>query len=128
VNISKSTILFSKNTSAASILSISGILPYRPTSSAPFYLGLPLIIGKSRKETFQPIVEKVMMRINGWKAKTLSQAGRTVLIKATASAMPAYTMSTHLLPDNICSKLDKMFKDFWWGFPKEKIHNLSLKS
>jgi hypothetical protein len=91
-------------------------------------LGLPLIIGKSKKEAFQPIVDKVMKKITGWKAKTLSQAGRTVLIKATASAIPAYTMSTFLLPDLICNSLDKIFKDFWWGFPKDKTRNLSLKS
>jgi hypothetical protein len=128
VNISKSTILFSKNTSVSSRNSITGIIPYKQTSSAPYYLGLPLIIGKSKKDAFQPILDKVIKRIDGWRAKTLSQAGRTVLIKATASAIPAYSMSTFLLPDLICNSLDKMFKDFWWGFPKDKVRNLSLKS
>ncbi|GLT53081.1 hypothetical protein SLA2020_263770 [Shorea laevis] len=37
-------------------------------------------------------------------------------------------MSTILLPDLICNSLDKIFKDFWWGFPKDKTRNLSLKS
>jgi hypothetical protein len=102
VNVSKSSILFSKNTTSASIHSINGIIPYKTTSSAPYYLGLPLIIGKSKKEAFQPIVDKVLKKITGWKAKTLSQAGRTVLIRATASAIPAYTMSTFLDPVCIC--------------------------
>jgi hypothetical protein len=37
-------------------------------------------------------------------------------------------MSTFLLPKSLCATLDKCFKDFWWGFPKGKTRNLSLKS
>jgi hypothetical protein len=36
-------------------------------------------------------------------------------------------MGTFLLSDSICQKLDKIFKDFWWSFPKGKSINLSLK-
>ena len=37
-------------------------------------------------------------------------------------------MDTSFLSDTICSKLDKIFTDFWWGFPKGKSRNLLLKS
>jgi hypothetical protein len=97
----------------ASISSILGIIPYRMTTSAPFYLGLPLMFGSSRKEAFQPLIDKVLSKINGWRAKTLSQAGRTVLIKSTAAAIPTYAMSTFLLPSSLCTTLDRRFKDFW---------------
>jgi hypothetical protein len=69
-----------------------------------------------------------MNKIEGWRAKTLSQAGRTVLIKATAVAIPSYTMSTFMLTVSICKTLDRSFKNLWWGFPKDKSRNLSLKS
>jgi hypothetical protein len=128
VNNGKSSILFSKNTSPASISSILGIIPYRRTSSAPLYLGLPLLFGSSRKKAFQPLIDKVLSKITGWRAKTLSQAGRTVLIKSTAAAIPTYAMSTFLLPSSLCKTLDRRFKDFWWGFPPAKSRNLSLKS
>jgi hypothetical protein len=128
VNNEKSYVLFSKNTSHASISSILGIIPYRLVTSAPFYLGLPLGFGSSRKEAFQPLLDKVLSKINGWRAKTLSQAGRTVLLKATAAAIPTYAMSTFLLPSSFCRTLDRRFKDFWWGFPPDKCRNLSLKS
>jgi hypothetical protein len=65
VNNGKSSILFSKNTSPASISSILGIISYRMTTSAPFYLGLPLMFGSSRKEAFQPLIDKVLSKING---------------------------------------------------------------
>jgi hypothetical protein len=73
-------------------------------------------------------LDKVLNKIEGWRATTLSQAGRTVLIKATAAAIPSYAMSTFLFLDFICNSLDRYFKNFWWGFPKGKSRNLTLKS
>jgi hypothetical protein len=58
--------------------------------------------------------------MEGWRAKTLSQAGRLVLIKAIAAAVPSYAMSTFLLPKSFCRRLDQMFKNFWWGFPSRE--------
>jgi len=118
VNRAKSSILFSKNTAHASIHSITCILPFKTTAATTKYLGLPFIIRQSKKEAFQAILARVQGKIDGWHAKTLSQAGRTVLIKATASLIPSYTMSTFLLPK--CATLDECFKDFWWGFLKGK--------
>jgi hypothetical protein len=45
-----------------------------------------------------------------------------------ASAIPSYAISSFLLLDGFCRTLDKAFKNFWWGFPKDKSRNLSLKS
>jgi hypothetical protein len=66
--------------------------------------------------------------MEGWRAKTISQAGRGVLIKAVATTVPSYAMSTFLLPKTFCRKLDQCFKNFWWGFSPKKSKNLSLKS
>jgi hypothetical protein len=60
----------------------------------------------------------MLEKIEGWRAKTLSQVGRTVLIKAIASSIPSYTMSIFLLPKSLCTALDKSFKNFLWGFLK----------
>jgi hypothetical protein len=113
VNEAKSSILFTKNTLASTIRSIKGIIPYQDTSLSASYLGLPFFIGNSKKRAFQPILDKVLHKIEGWRAKTLSQPGRTVLIKATASAISSYAMSTFLLPDSLCLSLDRHFKNFW---------------
>jgi hypothetical protein len=37
-------------------------------------------------------------------------------------------MSSFLFPDILCHRLDTAFMNFWWGFPVNKAHNLSLKS
>ena len=39
------------------------------------YLGLPLIIGKSKVEIFAEIKEKVEKKLSGWKEKILSVGG-----------------------------------------------------
>lgn len=31
------------------------------------------------------------------------------------------------LPKSLCKSLDQKFKNFWWGFPSGKMHNLTLK-
>jgi hypothetical protein len=86
------------------------------------------MIGNSKKVAFQGIMDKVNSKIEGWKAKSLSQAGRLTLIKVVAAAIPSYAMSTFILPANFCQKLDQSFKNFWWGFPSKKTRNLTLKS
>jgi hypothetical protein len=50
------------------------------------------------------------------------------LIKVVVFAIPSYAMSSFMLPDGLCHQMDKAFKKIWWGFPKDKVHNLSLKS
>jgi hypothetical protein len=81
INTSKSSIHFSKNTVPAVINSISSILPYKRTSFSFKYLGLPLFFGKSKVGAFKDILEKVSGKIEGWHAKTLSQAGRMIVPK-----------------------------------------------
>ena len=77
-------------------------------------------MGNSKKRAFHGIIEKLQSRIEGWRAKTLSQVGRLVLIKFVAAALPSYAMSSFLLPNAFCFELDRILKNFWWGFPTKK--------
>ena len=128
INSHKSSISFDKNTNPAISASILHSLSYNPNLSSYIHLGLPIFLGISKRAAFQNILDQVHKKIDGWRAKTLSQAGRLVLIKSVAAAIPSYTMSTFMLLASICNKLDQSFKNFWWGFPPTKVRNLSLKS
>lgn len=112
INTSKSSIKFSKNSNYTTSSSILNILPYNSNSSCSIYLGLPILLGSSKRVAFQSVIDMVQLRIEGWKAKSLSQACRLVLIKVVVVAIPLYVMSTFLLPTSICNKLDQMFKNF----------------
>ncbi|XP_038999129.1 uncharacterized protein LOC120124546 [Hibiscus syriacus] len=45
------------------------------------YLGVPLIHGRITKATYSELVDKVHLRLNGWKMRHLSMAGRATLVR-----------------------------------------------
>jgi hypothetical protein len=125
VNVSKSNILFSKNTA---ISTISGSRDFFPIITLQFQRSIwdfPCYLVDQRKVLFFRYFGE---RIEGWCFKTLSQAEKSVIIKVVASFIPSYAMSSFLLPNDFCHKLDMAFKKFWCCIPKGKSHNLSLKS
>jgi len=54
------------------------------------YLGLPVHVGRSRSFVFAYLKDRIWKRIQGWKEKLLSRAGKEVLIKAVAQAIPTF--------------------------------------
>jgi hypothetical protein len=62
------------------------------------YLGAPLHHEKLRKEDIQPVVDKVINRIPGWKGRLLSYGDRLVLLKACLPSIPIYLMSLIKFP------------------------------
>lgn len=50
-----------------------------------------------------------------WKEKLLLKAGKEVLIKEVAQAIPTYTISCFKLSDTLCEELMSTICNFWWG-------------
>ena len=65
-------------------------------------------------------MERLISKLSGWKAKFLSFAGRTVLIKSIMTAIPNHVMQGVALRSHLCEKLDKINRDFLWGSSTEK--------
>jgi hypothetical protein len=57
------------------------------------YLRIPLHFNKLRRENLQPLIDKMIKRIAGWRGKLLTQAGRLVVIKTCLSSIPMYLLS-----------------------------------
>jgi len=56
------------------------------------YLGLPVFVGRSRSNVFSYLKDRIWQRIQGWKERLLSRAGKEILIKAVAQAIPVFAM------------------------------------
>lgn len=72
-----------------------------PSGGAGLYLGLPEFVGRKKRVAFSRIKEKVHQRLTAWDRKFLTRAGKEVLIKSVALAMPNYAISTFLLPKSL---------------------------
>jgi hypothetical protein len=79
------------------------------------YLGLPPIVGADRSDRFLHFVERIILRINGWKEKLLSIGGKEILLKAIAQAIPVYAMSVFQIPKGVCKRMMDAISRFWWG-------------
>ena len=106
VNVAKSRIFFSRNTDAGTREAVCGEVGMEETDDLGAYLGVPLINGRSSKREYQFLVEKVNGKLAGWRAKTLSMAGRATLVQSALSSVPYYTMQTTRLPRSTCDELD----------------------
>ena len=51
--------------------------------------------------------DRVWSRLNNWNNKSLSHAGKEVLLKTVAQALPTYTMDVMLLPIGFVGILKK---------------------
>ena len=59
-------------------------------------------------------------KLAGWKEKLLGKAGKEILIKAVAQAIPTYSMSCFRIPDSFCDELTSLIRNFWWGQKKDE--------
>lgn len=124
VNLEKSNLFFSPNTLAEVKEEMRAALNVNITDDPRKYLGLPTIYGRSEKEALAFVKEKILHKVQGWKQSLLTQAGREVLIKFVAQAVPSYPMSVFSFPIGFCKEIDSILANFWWGHNQEanKIH------
>ena len=115
INFQKSGIFFSTNVSTNSRDLVTSILGVQSHLNIGRYLGLSSLIGKSKREVFGLLKDRLRSRTQGWQNKLLSQAGNEIIIKVVSQAIPSYCMSTFLLPKTMADKLQKMMNSFWWG-------------
>ncbi|XP_019181376.1 PREDICTED: uncharacterized protein LOC109176397 [Ipomoea nil] len=114
VNFGKSCIIFSRNTDDMIKNNVATVFNVQQVHNIGRYLGLPMGVGRNKREVFEYIEAKLKQRLGGWNKKVLSRAGKEVLLKSVAQAIPTYTMSIYYLPVTFCERLERMMNKFWW--------------
>ena len=105
INAAKTTIFFSKNVPDATKESIKNRLGVAEIKEYEKYLGLPAVVGRYKKASLNYIKDKVLGKLQGWKEKLLSQAGKEVLLKVVVQAIPTFAMSCFRLPIGLCQDI-----------------------
>ena len=105
-NKAKTTVFFSKSTKEDRRDSIKNTLGVTEIRHYEKYLGLPSLVGKNKKSSFNYIKERVWRKLQGWEERLLSQAGREILIKAVVQAISTYTMNCFKLPIGLCEEIE----------------------
>ncbi|XP_027150120.1 uncharacterized protein LOC113750327 [Coffea eugenioides] len=124
INLDKSSAFFNKNVNQETREEVCSKLEGIQQVSQGKYLGLPMVITKTKKQMFGFIKDNIEHRMQSWKSKLLSSAEKEILIKAVSMAMLTYTMSCFKLPCRLCKDICSLLSKFCWGEQdnKNKIH------
>lgn len=127
VNLDKSSALFSPKCPAGLRQRLVDTIGVREQDGFGRYLGLQADFGASKKAVFEGIRKRLAAKLLGWSEQFLSQAGKEILIKAVALALPTYAMSCFKLPVSLCKEIEGDLANFWWKTAKDKagVHWIS---
>lgn len=109
------SIFFSRNKRAKVKQDIQGLMGGRIMEDFEKYLGLPMVGGRSKVNTFKDLQENITKRVLGWKENYISKARREVLIKTVAQAIPIYSISIFKILVALCNTINSSLKKYWWG-------------
>lgn len=113
VNMEKSNVYFSRKTSQRDRSKIMEATRFREMEHTFIYLGNSLILGRSKTKEFILLKERIQKKLEGWRRKTLSKAGKAVLINSIIQAIPTYTMATFKVPIRLTTEV--------WNEPGSRV-------
>ena len=86
----------------------TGTLPIR-------YLGLPLMSRKLKISEYSPLLDKITSRFNSWSSKSLSFAGRRILISTVINGTVNFWSQTFTLPKGCIKRIETLCAQFLWS-------------
>ncbi|XP_048502850.1 uncharacterized protein LOC125498647 [Beta vulgaris subsp. vulgaris] len=115
VNFHKSSFQCTSNVCESDVSHFASLLQMSNSLSFGNYLGCPVIESRVTKNTFHQVVQSSHFQLSKWKANSLSQAGRSVLLQANLSSKANFQMQSFLLPTSIHGELDTFYRNFFWS-------------
>jgi len=119
LNFGKSAITFSKNTAPDMVNHITTCLGVTRSIGSGTFLGLPSMVGRSKKSGFNYLKDCIWKKCQSWSVKSLSRAGKEVFIKSVAQAITSYCMGAFLIPTSLCEEIERTMNSFYWGSKKD---------
>lgn len=114
INYQKSKVFFSANVRRDKQNQLTDILGVSTELRDGKYLGLPSLVGRSKKFIFNFVKDRVWKKVQGWSNKLMSKAGKLILIKNVAQVVPSYCMSCFLIPKTLCQEIERILNGYWW--------------
>lgn len=90
-----------------------GTLPFN-------YLEVLIFKGKPKASHFQPVVDKICVKLSTWKASLLSMAGRVQLIRSVIQSMMMYNISLYSWPASLIKQVEQKIRNFIWSGDQDK--------
>ncbi|GKB34449.1 hypothetical protein Tco_0879391, partial [Tanacetum coccineum] len=113
-NMDKSVVFFG-SVKEAMKTKILEVLPFKVGKLQVKYMGIPLLAKKIGIKDCQELVEKIKSRIEDWKNKFLSYAGKLQLISVVLSTMQTYRASVLFILKTVIKEIDRILKKFLWS-------------
>ncbi|XP_027182183.1 uncharacterized protein LOC113780597 [Coffea eugenioides] len=115
INAGKSCFLLHPKVCPSKKMAIQRLTGFMYKSFPIKYLGFPLYCGRRKKDYFGGLCQAILLRLQSWQNRVLSQEGKIVLLKHVLSSMPTYLLMAASPPKSIFQELKGMFSNFLWG-------------
>ncbi|GJZ98343.1 hypothetical protein Tco_0670796 [Tanacetum coccineum] len=90
------------------------ILPFEEGSLPVKYLGVPLVSSRLIFKDCKELLEKVQIRVDDWKNKSFSIAGRLQLVKSVLGSLHVFWASVSMLATRILLDIEQIMRGFLW--------------
>ncbi|RVW39059.1 Transposon TX1 uncharacterized 149 kDa protein [Vitis vinifera] len=106
VNLDKSNI-YGINLGQNHLHRLAELLDCKASGWPILYLGLPLGGNPKSGGFWDPMIERISSRLDGWQKAYLSFGGRIILIQSCLTHMPCYFLSLFKIPASMAAKIER---------------------
>ncbi|CAL0332599.1 unnamed protein product [Lupinus luteus] len=94
---------------------LADYLQCKVSPSSFTYLGIPVGVNHKRKETWNPLIDRLKIKLSSWNMNHVSFGGRLILLNTVLYALLVYFLSIYKAPVTIINSIQKIQRDFLWG-------------